>query len=205
MNVRRVLAVAPAAIVVSALLVACSGSDSGSDGDDDRSGAAQLAPAVTTPGGASFAYCDDLPDQTDSLDFGGVQFSATPNGLITGQALAHALTWPYYVATWPRAEHESWIIVGVSGGMFELQAELDALYPGARVLAMNVALDEQQLASLADEVRRTVTADDPEAVIDWSIATGRIAVTPTDTGDDLSAALEAFAGYPVCVEAPSGA
>jgi hypothetical protein len=203
-NVPRVLAGASAVLMFSVLLVACSGSDSGSDGDD-RSGAAEVAPAVTTPTGSSFAYCQDLPDQTDSLDFAGVQFSATPNGLVTGQALAYALTWPYYVTTWPRAEHESWIIVGVSGGMFELQAELDTLYPGARVLAMNVAFNEQQLASLADGVRRAVTHVDPEAVIDWSIATGRISVTPTDTSGDLSGALEAFAGYPVCVEAPPGA
>jgi hypothetical protein len=192
-------------LMLSAALVACSGCDSGSDGDDRSTGVAVVVPTVTTPDGSSLSYCDALPDQTDSLNFGGVQFSPTPNGVVTGQALAYALSWPYYVTTWARAEHESWIIVGVSGGMAELQAQLDTLYPGARVLAMNISFSEQQLAVLADQVRVAVTQVDPEAVIEWSIATGRISVTPSATSDDLWEALEVLAGYPVCVEAPVGA
>lgn len=195
---RRRWLTAPALLLASIPIAGCVGS--GDDDDPDGSaGVTQVAPEGTTPGGSGLLYCDALPDQTDSLDFAGVQFSPVPNGLVTGQALAYALQWPYYVTVWPRATDSSWIIVGVSGGMFELQTELDANWPGARVLAMNITWNEQQLASLADQVRAAV----PDATVEWSIATGRVSVSPSNADDDFFDALAAFAGSPVCVDAPA--
>src|SRR5689334_8726495 len=126
MNPRRILPLPPArrklglpllALALATPLTACFGS-----GDDDVDVATGAAgePVGTTPDGSGLAYCASLPDQTDSLDFGGPQFSPVPNGLATGQALTYAVQWPYYVSVWPRASQESWIIVGVSGGMAEL-------------------------------------------------------------------------------------
>jgi hypothetical protein len=167
-------------------------------GDDDADG--EASPGLAGGEASDRPYCAALPDQTDSLDFGGPQFSPTPNGLVSGQALAFALTWPYYVATWPRSEQQSWIIVGVSGGMFELQTELDTRFPGARVLAMNVAWSEQQLADLAVQVQESVSQVDSSAVVDWSIASGRVSVGVTEVSDDLWEQVNRFTGLPVCVE-----
>ena len=168
-------------------------------GGDDDAGDAD-PPGLAGPEGSDRPYCASLPDQTDSLDFGGPQFAATSNGVLTGQALSYALAWPYYVTTWSRAEHESWIIVGVSGGMAELQNELDLNFPGARVLAMNIAWNEQQLADLAGQVQQVVSEVDSEAVVDWSIASGRVSVGVTKVSDELWDQVNRFTGLPVCVE-----
>jgi hypothetical protein len=197
----RRLAVPLSLALLAVPLAGCVGDD---DADEQRSDVAE-GPPPTAPGDVEIVYCDALPDQTDSLNFGGVQAAPVPNGLLTGQALAYAVQWPYFVSVWPRATQESWIIVGVSGGMNELQAELDLNWPGARVLAMNIEWNEQQLASLADQVRVAVSVVDPQVAVDWSMATGRVAVTPSATDDDFWDAISPFAGSPVCVERSSSA
>jgi hypothetical protein len=200
----RIAAVALATVLASVAIAACS-PDADVQRADETSGAAdeavtptQVVDGVTLP----VEICAMLPDDTDSLDFTGAQFSAVPNGVQTGLALAYAVAFPYYVGIWARARHESWLIVGVSGGMRELQADLDAQFPGARVLAINVDWNEQQLGNLSGEVQAALAEADGAAVVSWSAAVGRVIVDLTNVDDDIAEALEPYAEMPVCVNLP---
>ena len=193
--------------VIALLLAACSG------GDDEPSTPATTKAEVATgvpateaaavtaapaPVGEGFAgplaNCDEIPDNTDSLDFSGAQYSEFPNSVATAWALNYMMTRGQYITAWTRDVGETWTIVGVASDMVELQAELDALYPRSRVLVVNLEWTPERLAGLAQQVR-TLLGDAAE--VSWSIATGYVEVTLVDAAG--AAALDAFAGQPLCL------
>ncbi len=141
--------------------------------------------------------CADVPDNTDSLDFSGAQYSEFPDRAQTAAAIDFAITRGQYLATWTRDRHETWTIVGVTSEMAELQAELDAAYPRARVLFMNIEWTPETLSTLADDVARTLGID--RSLVSWSIATGRVAVDADAVDDAGVELLQSYASLPVCV------
>jgi hypothetical protein len=192
--------VRPIAIAIAGALAisACSPGSDVKRGDSDNT----LAPRVTLPADVDLPVplCSEVPDPADSLDFvNTAQFSASANGLLTGSALATALAWPYYVGAWPRDRQGTWIIVGVTGGMVELQTELDRQFPGARVLAMNVQWTEPQLTSIASELEQALADIDGASLVTWSVQTGMVDVRLASITDQHLALLEGFVEKPVCV------
>jgi hypothetical protein len=158
--------------------------------------AATVAAAATTPQGLGLLpNCWEIPDNTDSLDFSGAQYSEFPSSVATAWALNYMMTRGQYITAWTRDVGETWTIVGVTSDMVELQAELDALYPRSRVLVVNLEWTPERLAGLAEQVRALVGSDGD---VDWSIATGYVEVTLA-TGTDTTA-LEQFASQPVCLK-----
>jgi len=215
---RTMIAIASATVLAIGMTGCDSEQDAASSGASSSESASSSASAsehnsapVTDVASTSnrpplpIAWCDELPDLTDSLDFAGPQYSEFINGYVSGQALAYALQFPFYVGVWPRTNHESWLIVGVSGGMQELQTELDVQFPGARVLAMNVTWDPYSLSVLSDSVAAAVQTVVPDATVDWSVATGLVAVelAADDVTDQLVTTLGQFSDASVCAQLTS--
>lgn len=144
--------------------------------------------------------CLELADPSDSLDWTGAQRSDAPDPFLTEQALSFAWQFPHYVATWGPPQREGWFVVGVSGGAVELQADLDARYPAARVMAMPIDWNETELSGLASLVEATVAAAGVEAAVTWSMSRGLVLVDLGEINEATIAPLEPFTDDPrLCV------
>lgn len=189
-------------LVAALALGACTGDDdddAGATGDTTAVPAAPVEAAFTMP----VMRCEELADPSDSLDWSGIQATEVALFNQSELALQHAWQWPYYLATWGATGREGWFVVGVSGGAVELQAELDQLYPGARVLAMQIPATEGELSDLAAVVGTALAeADvDLEAPIHWSVSRGLVMVPLGRITEQRVSALQPFAGDTgVCVE-----
>jgi hypothetical protein len=205
MRRRACLTLLPVAALV---LAACSGGDDKASTPTTAGDVASGAPATQLPAAtgaaatttpqrlAGLRSCWEIPDNTDSLDFSGAQYSEFPNSVATAWALNYMMTRGQYITAWTRDVGETWTIVGVSSDMVELQAELDALYPRSRVLVVNLEWTPERLAGLAEQLRAMLG---DAAEVNWSIATGYVEVT-LSSGAEVSG-LDAFAGQPVCLSA----
>lgn len=198
----------PVSIAAALLLAACSGGEGDTEpapttavevaagAPSTDASAATVAAGATAPQGVTgpLPSCWEIPDNTDSLDFSGAQYSEFPNSVATAWALNYMMTRGQYITAWTRDVGETWTIVGVTSDMVELQAELDAIYPRSRVLVVNLEWTPERLAGLAEQVRALVGSGGD---VDWSIATGYVEVTLA-AGTEVSG-LDAFAGQPVCL------
>jgi hypothetical protein len=166
---------------------------------DTAAASATEAAGATTPALADspLPLCSKIPDNTDSLDFSGAQYSDFPDQVATVAAIDFAITRGQYVAAWSRDRHETWTIVGVTSEMTELQAELDAMFPRARVLFMNVDWTPEDLAQLAGDVAVTLGLD--RSAVSWSIASGYVTLDASALGADSAGVLQSYAGLPVCI------
>ena len=209
----RVMIHRPAALVCLVVLAwgatACSGDD---DAQTPTSDNAATGVAVTLPGEMPVAsrehpfelavpLCADLPDPADSLDWSGIQFSDVALHTRTRDALILALEFPYVVDVWGGTGiREGWIVIGVSGGAVELQAMIDAAYPGSRVLAMPLDWTPAELQVLAGEV--DVATDDLQLAVPAiaSVSRGQVRVQLGTITEARAAAVGPFAGRRVCID-----
>jgi hypothetical protein len=150
-------------------------------------------------------WCDDVPDPADSLDWAGAQRTDFPNPLVTREALLVAFAFPYTVDVWgATGVHEGWFVIGVSGGAVELQAELDATYPGARVIVMPIDWTPFDLSNLAIEVQDATAGLQPPPEITPSTSRGQVRVDLGTVTPERLAPLTSFADRRVCVTGTVG-
>lgn len=182
-------------VLLVAALAACGGPTTGSDGS-------------TGSGYAGFASCTDAPlisaDPAlyrDEPRYGNAEE-------LTTRVSAWASAQPGFEQFWLDRDHHGWVTLGFRHGadVAALQEQVAAQFPGAGVVVVEVPYTLAELQALGDRVQAALAGADAQTFgMSLDVPRGLVSVSGVVPAAQTEAALRAFAGEPLCVDAVDAA
>ena len=194
-------------VVVMALFVVGCSRDSGDSVEVVEVGAAQQSTAAQ---GTEPVVAEELPFGVQRCDRDASFLQADPsfyrdtpiyvaNEQPTDEVRAWALGQPGYEDIWIDRDNNGWIAVGFSQDAAVRQSELEAAFPDAGVVAVQVPVTQAELQALRADVEATL-----DGLQSWgsshSVPLGLVEISVPVLDEETLARFAPFAGMPLCVD-----